>query len=253
MTESDSGFRGPSCEIRRAPMTEADRSIVAGQASPQSVFVNLGCLAGVALGVGLPVACGLGQLLGPRWTVASYGAGALASLLLFVCLVPSLWKIVQAERASIKTDLQRGEVEILDVWAGRVTELHGDHSSIDPALCFDLGDKRLLLLIGQWIWDAARYQSSEGQVAPRIEGDWDEFFNRMPAPWSFPTAQFRLKRLPESGLVLSLTPTGPYIKPEDSGIGIVAKEARRYRESQLLGGTIESISQALMTIPKDKP
>jgi len=226
---------------------------VSANASPRMLYVNLGCGAILAVGWSAGLAWLLGKmcsLFGAHWITIGKTTGGVLGGLLFLHFVRIMWKSLQEERGRFKRDIEKGEVEVFDIQTGRVSELHGDHSSIDPAICIDLGDNRVLLLIGQWIWDADRYVNSEGKTPDPINEDHDGHFNRLPAPWSFPSARFVLRRLPESGHVLSISPEGSYIKQENSKIVLVAKHGRDYRESQILQGSMDNLSAAIEAIPR---
>ena len=243
----------PACAITRAPMTPAERAKFSGQASRQSLFVNVGCavIFGVAAIVVLWWCLGwLGALIGPKWARLGHIVGACAGIFALLVAVSGVGKIAQRDRVRLKADLDKGEVEILDVRTSRVCTLEAEHSSIDPAVCFDLGGNLLLLLVGQWMWDSKTYVGPKGEKPPPSGGDeGDDYVNAFPPPWSFPSAEFTLRRLPESGEVLSIVPKGDYVKPEKSKVTLAPTEAG-FRESQILRGSLDDLRRVIESISK---
>jgi hypothetical protein len=108
-----------------------------------------------------------------------------------------------------------------------------------PILALDIGHGRVLLLQGQWLVnDASLYG------APPLHGDpYDDYFNGLPPPHSFPSDSFSLTRLPHSGRVLKIRVEGNYRRPERTVEGL--RPEYEFGDSELFDGDLDRIADVL--------
>lgn len=145
-----------------------------------------------------------------------------------------------------------GMVEEMHVTTGRVMVLQSDHSSMDPAVCFDLGEGRLLLLVGQWMCGPKKFGVPRGEALEASDEIQETVPNGLPPPWSFPSESFVLRRLAASGDVLSIRVKGVFVKPEQGSATLVAAEGRGYMESMILTGSLDDVEEALKQVPVEE-
>jgi hypothetical protein len=128
-------------------------------------------------------------------------------------------------------------VEVITVSEPRVIEI-GAISDNEPILAFDIGDRSILYLQGQWLRDEATYGS------PARPGDpLEEFFNGLPAPYSFPSRAFVVTRLPNSGRVLGIRVNGQYVAPEKSVEAL--RPEYELGDSEIFDGSVDDLAEIL--------
>jgi len=115
-------------------------------------------------------------------------------------------------RQSLKADSTA--VEVWEVSAQRVLDIEplGDNA---PALCFFTGDRKALLLVGQWL----------------LEQD------------SFPALSFRLHRWRETQECIRIEVAGPQIEPEHSTVRL--RSSHRFGKVELIEAGPETLQEDL--------
>jgi hypothetical protein len=245
--------RLPQCSISMTPMAEEERET--GKRRAGMDFASWGCLTvvmGGGLGTGLWMACGwIRSKFGPSGQSTGRWIAVLITVVVFAAMAISFRRSEKKDQTRSKTDVESGQVQELRVRTGRVFELMGEHSSIDPALCFDLGGGRLLLLVGQWLINDYQLFGVPAGVDPESDDEITETIpNRLPAPWSFPSQSFVLRRLPESGQVLSIRVEGEFVKPEASDIVLASKGRHVLLDSMVIEGTLDDLPGVLARLPE---
>jgi hypothetical protein len=172
-------------------------------------------------------------------------AGLAIGFVLFAILARGFRQFENETRARLRADIESGIVEEIHVQTSRAMRLDADHSSIDPALCFDIGGGKLLFVVGQWIVNEPRLI---GVPAGAVHGDIDEDVadtipNRLPPPWSFPSERFTLSRLIVSGEVLGIRVEGPFLTPSKGPLLEAAHH--RVRSSMIVDGDLEALDKVL--------
>ena len=173
--------------------------------------------------------------------VAVWFLGATVALAFFGVPAIGYAKYERAQRRLGRADVRGGHAEEIVVEAERAVALAVDHSSVDPAICIDIGEGKVLLLCGQWAWEPTIYGAA---TAAEEDPPW---WNGLAAPHSFPSRQFRLTRLPATGKVLAIAVDGDYLQPE----GPVGIDLARLgpRPSQILDGSLDRIGETLTRLP----
>jgi hypothetical protein len=204
-------------------------------------FASYGCLI-VFLGI-LPAFLlgALGRWLGGLISADAAGYGQwLGCLAAAIILAVALVSFVPYERRRRQRAVRDQEVQLVEeirVVEPRVVEV-GLISDNEPILAFDIGDGKILYLQGQWLRDERTYG------APAVEGDPDEeFINGLPAPYSFPSSEFTVSRLPHSGEVLGIRIAGKYVAPQ--AVVEVLKPEYEFGDSELFDGALEDIAGVL--------
>jgi len=152
-----------------------------------------------------------------------------------------LWgKRALALVALAKRELQKGEAEVIHVQDCRYFQ-QDERNDEGPTLYFDLGDRKLLALRGQWIFDEQIYGASR---KAGDENDSEGPLNGLEAPYAFPSTEFTLHRLPTLGTVLKVEVQGRYLKPERT-FSQRSGASMRVPNSQILDGTLEEIAARL--------
>jgi len=141
-------------------------------------------------------------------------AAAVVAVGLFAgCLVSNIRFFRKVRRRqSLKADSTA--VEVWEVSAQRVLDIEpiGDNA---PAFCFFTGDRKALLLVGQWLLE------------------WD----------SFPAQSFRLYRWRETQECIRIEASGPQIEPERSTIRL--RPSHRFRQVELIEAAPETLQEDL--------
>lgn len=186
----------------------------------------------------------IGSFIGP--TAASVGGwiGVGAVVALFCAAAVPLARHGRRTRAAASSAKNANVVEEIRVECRRAVVIEGDHSSITPGVCIEIGGGRLLLLLGQWLEDDDVLGVPKGQ-RPRPSDDDDRFVNRHAPPWAFPATSFTLRRLPASGNVLSLRIDGPYLEPEGSPVPIEVGDFESLPQAAVLEGDLRDIPRAM--------
>lgn len=139
----------------------------------------VGALGGVAGWIAERISADAGAV--GRWTGWVIG-GVLWVWLLIRCV-----REERRRRRGLLQEAAEGRVQQVSVTDPRVVSLEAVTES-DPALVFDIGEGRLLLLQGNWLYDEKTYG------APPVEDEHEDFLNGLPAPH-----RFRARRSPSSG------------------------------------------------------
>lgn len=223
----------------RPPTPEEQRSIDRG-AKPD--LASSGCLI-LFFGV-LPYflfgrfGAWLGRHVSPREAERGLLIGRLAAVLLFVAMLGTFLSQERRRRKRAHKDLAEATIQEIAVTDARVIEI-GAINDIEPIFVFDIGGGKLLYLQGQWLREESIYG------APRVDGDPDgRFLNGLDAPYSFPSTSFTVVRLPNTGRVLSIRPSGTYLPPIGNPVEALRKEYD-FGQSSVFDGDLESISEVL--------
>jgi len=107
----------------------------------------------------------------------------------------------------------------------------------DPAILFVGDNDRMLVLQGQWLRLAETYGAPE----PDID-QTEETFNFLDPPHAFPTSDFVVTRLPQSGDVLDIRLAGSYVAPEKP-VDLL-DDSHEFGDSLVLDGTLETFESA---------
>lgn len=226
--------------IKIRPLTDQERQqLGSGQ---QDSITSLGCF---AIFFGIVPAFLLGQLgavlakhVEGRPIAFGRGIGWVLGAGLFAWALAKFLPFIRVPRERQREDAARKVVEEIEVTQARVFELEPVVEGRDPVLAFDLGERKILLLQGQWLRDPAVYG------ADRARGDASEnFLNGLEAPCSFPSGAFTLLRLPASGRVIGIRVQGEYLAPSRK---IAALEPDYILgDSELFEGALEDVGGIL--------
>jgi len=173
-----------------------------------------------------PEAATIGQWIG--WALAA---------IVFVAAIVSFVPYERRRRQRAVQDRQAQMIQDIHVVEPRVIEI-GLVSDNEPILAFQIGDNKILFLQGQWLRDSETYGVDASDREP-----CEQFFNGLPAPHSFPSTEFTISRLPNSGEVLGIRVAGPYLAP---GKAVEAmKPEYDFADSELLDGSLDDIAGVL--------
>jgi hypothetical protein len=204
-------------------------------------MASFGCLI-VSFGI-VPIFLlgSLGAWLGGIWNEEAvvYGRwiGWLAGLGVLTWALASFVPYERRRRMRGRKDAADQLVQEIIVSHPRVFEIYLI-SDNEPILVFDIGDGRFLFLQGQWLREPDKYG------APPQDGDADErYVNGLPEPFSFPSVEFKLTRLPHSGRVLRIAVGGGYLAPGKT-VDALQREYE-FGDSEIFDGDIEDIAGVL--------
>ena len=152
------------------------------------------CLAGLLSGSLLD------RILGSEGFRSGAGAfGLLTPILpLWIYLFVKFQKAMKAQRGGPDP-----QVDVLEIDAARYVRNEAETAN-SPEYYFDLGDRKVLLLSGQWLWDPDTF----GLETPEEDDDKSE--SEVP----FPSRAFVVHRMRTGGLVLRIEILGDRIPPE---------------------------------------
>lgn len=229
-------------------MRDEERSFAADvdglRTAPGCVLVLIG--AG-AVGLGL-LAGFLASLVSEGWRTGGMVFGGVVALVAGALFFRRFVRTERAFRKRLDTDLAGGEVEEIVVECDEAIELDLEDSSLAPALVFDIGDDKLLVIAGGSLRNTTLYGSDDQLVDDdALEGFEDVWWNGLRPPHAFPARRFTLVRLPMTGDVISLTPGGDYLAPART----IAFDLGRYnpQPSQIVKGTLDDLDKALPARP----
>ncbi len=222
----------------RTPRPDEQR-LIAGRTKPD--FASYGCITiffAVVPGLLLSKFGGwLGGFISAD--VSTYGqwiGGAIAAII-FVSLLVSFIPHERRRRQRASQDHSAQIVQDIHVTEPRVIEIALINDS-EPILAFEIGDKKILYLQGQWLRDDATYG------ADLLEGDaCEEFINGLPEPHSFPSTEFTVSRFPNSGEVVGILVAGRYLAPEAEVEAL--KSEYEFGDSELFEGSLDDIAGVL--------
>ena len=186
----------------------------------------------------------IGSLIGPTASSVGSWIGVFAAAALFGAVAVPLARHGRRTRAATSTAKQANLVEEIRVKCRRAVVIEGDHSSITPGVCVEIGGGKLLLLLGHWLEDGDVIGVPKGE-RPRPSDDDDRYVNRHPPPWAFPAASFTLRRLPASGNVISLRIDGPYLEPEGAPVHIEVGDFETLPQAAVLEGDLRDVPRAM--------
>lgn len=222
----------------RSP-SAAEQQLIANRVMPD--LASYGCM---SLIFGVVPAFLLGKLGG--WVggfisqdASTYGQwiGGVVSAVLLVSVLLSFQRYERRARRWAALDDQAKIIQEIHVVEPRVIEI-GLINDNEPILAFDVGDNKILFLQGQWLRDSGIYGTD------RPEGDpLDEFINGLPEPNSFPSSEFTISRLPNSGEVLAIRVAGKYVAPH--AVVDVLKFEYEFRDSELFDGSLDDMGGVL--------
>jgi hypothetical protein len=225
--------------ITSRPPAADEQRLIAGRAKPD--YASYGCIA--ILFAILPayllgnLGGWLGGFISPE--AAKYGQwlGWALAAILFVAAIVTFIPYERRRRRRAAQDCEDQVIQDIHVVEPRVLEI-GLISDNEPILAFQIADNKILFLQGQWLRDCGTY----GVDAPGIE-PYEEFINGLPPPHSFPSSEFTLSRLPNSGEVLGIRVAGRYLAP---GAAVEAlKPEYDFADSELLDGSLDDIADVL--------
>ncbi|UUO06487.1 hypothetical protein M4951_24465 [Blastopirellula sp. J2-11] len=225
-------------QIATRPLTEHERSIV--QVHAQTNFAAFGFLTVLLLVVPVVILLQLVGLAANSLSLVQLEALRLLAiaipLIVYLAIIQSYWKRDRRRSQRAQQDLADNVVQEIAVTPSRVGEV--TNKSDHPALAFEIGDEKILLLCGEWLYYANTYQAEaeSGEVDP-------DHFNGLSGASGFPSTQFTVTRLPHSGYVFAIRVSGEYLDPS-------AEIATKYndnlfRHSEILAGSLDNISEVL--------
>ena len=222
----------------RSPTPDEQRQI---DRQCKTDYASLGCIAlifGIFPGFALGFIGGwLGGFISPDVATWARYAGWLVGLVGIIYGVVWYWPHERERQKRADADAADPTVEELTIKSSRVVELFC-LSSHEPCLVFDLGNNQLLYLQGQWI----RWESTYN--APLIvDGGNDDYFNLLEPPYSFPSDEFMVTRLTNSGHVFGINVTGEYLKPDDP-IDALQPDFD-FNDCEIIPGLIDEIPESL--------
>jgi hypothetical protein len=230
----------PQHTTSESPLTDSERKRLRGEAGPH--LGAWGCL----LALFLPAAALMiwaGGAVAALFSEGARNAGTLFAVVLAAVFVFRGVRLLQRElgprREAAREDLASGVAEEIRVEEARWVVLRTDHTSIEPALCAQIGGGKLLFLVGRWLRDGALYGAAEQGASD----DAQTYLNGLPPPRAFPSASFTIRRLRASATVLRIDVAGDYVEPE-VGPQITAK-AGRYPESAITEGKLTRVDRAV--------
>jgi hypothetical protein len=223
----------------RRPTAE-ERAVIEHQVKPDAA--SYGCLT-VMFGIGPVVLLALagGWVAGfvaPAHVATGRWIGAAAGIAVFLAVLVTFIPFERRQRRRAAGDVNDMAVQDIEVRDPRVLEI-GLINDTAPILAFDIGDGKLLFLQGQWLVDDVSLYD-----APPLKGDaYEDYFNGLPPPHSFPSRAFTLTRLPHSGRVLKIRVAGEYCRPEREVEAL--RPEYEFGDSELLDGALDEIAHVL--------
>jgi len=222
----------------RQPTSE-ERQVLVAKDRPD--IASLGCLLvffGIVPGFLLSkLGSWAGSLFSPqaanygRWISWVFGLG------LFITTLAIFIPYERRRRMRTRQDTAEQMVQEIAVSEPRVFEI-GLISDNEPILAFDIGDKKILFLQGQWLREPQTYGAP-----PQTDDPEEQFLNGLPRPYSFPSSAFTVTRLPHSGRVLRIRVQGDYLAPERTVEAL--RREYNFNDSELFSGALEDIAAVL--------
>jgi len=182
----------------------------------------------------------IGGLISDSWMVHGRYLGILAGAAICISSTFGLIRSNQGRRKDGIKDLQRGEIEVLEVKASAVVRI-GLINDNEPILCFQIDSDEILFLQGQYMYDPHIYGQEHEVTAS--ESEYFRSVNCMQGKMAFPNSSFIIRRLPLNGRVLSISLGGDEM---DYGAEIDAlKPEYSFPDSMVIQGSVEFITEAL--------
>jgi hypothetical protein len=207
-------------QISLRPATAEERIEIINQT--RQGIVNYGCMIALFGGMGVGIG-GIGHWVGAFISEEASTLGLWVGLgfgsLILACIIISYIPYERRTQKAAVKDAEEQLVQEIVVSGCRVVEIEMIGNS--EILAFDLGENHILLLQGQWLRNPEPYGAEEVAaelVDEKEELYVDEYWNALPPPYSFPSTEFTVTRLPHSGVVLGIRVTGTYVAPKKSSM-----------------------------------
>jgi hypothetical protein len=160
----------------------------------------------------------------------------MAGLVSGVLLAASIYSILSHHRRIKQLERRLAEpepIEVVEVHASRVFDLE---SPLGPALCFELSNREMLLIHGQWLLEHNLYR------APRPLGDGNqERFNLSDDPFGFPSGHFALHRWRGEVTPFWIQVIGAYMAPE--ALAVQLPTSAKMQKVEVFAGTFDSLQR----------
>jgi hypothetical protein len=222
----------------RTPTLKEQR-LTAGGTRPD--LASYGCLAiffaavpGLLLG---KLGSWLGGFISTDASIYGKWIGWSVAAVVFAFALVSFIPHERRRRLRVSQDLQAQIVQEIHVTNSRAFEV-GLINDNEPIIVFDIGGNNILFLQGQWLRDSETY----GAVVSE-DDSYDEVFNGLPEPYSFPSTDFTVTRLPHSGDVIGIRVAGKYLVPET--VVEALKPEYEFGNSELFEGSLEELAAVL--------
>jgi len=137
-----------------------------------------------------------------------------------------------------KSDCQNGIVEVVEVHDA-ICIAQSEYNDEGPILFFDIGEGRVLLLWGQWLFDPGIYGAEKHVVA----ADAAAHINGQDGQYAFPSKSFTVYRTPGLGRVLKIDVTGERLEPLRT-LPRGAVPVLGQRESELIDRSLDDLQAA---------
>ena len=225
--------------LRREPTTE-ERKRIAQLRRPD--FASYGCMIALSLGpiwlLGL-LGGWIGSFASEEGSSVGCWIGWGIGLIPPIILIASFRRYDKRQRKLAEEDDRASTVEEIRVLNPNVVEINflGNNG---PILAFDIGESKILFLQGQWL----EHHQTYGQQEPGSE-EYEDFFNGLDAPASFPSTEFIVTRFPHSGEVISIEVLGNYLTPTEQIDAM--KPEYEFQPSEVLDGQLNQIADVLAT------
>ncbi|MFI4876592.1 MAG: hypothetical protein ACIALR_14680 [Blastopirellula sp. JB062] len=224
-------------QIATRSLTEQERKIVQVHAQPNAAA--FGCLTVLLLVAPIVILLQLLGLVANHFSSVQFEALRLLAvaipLIVYLLIIQSYWKRDRRRSRRAQQDLADDVVQEIWVTQPRVCEVSSDPD--EPGLAFDLGDRKILLLSGPWLYYANTYQAETADA--EIDAESDDAL----AKGRFPSTDFTVTRLPQTGYVLAIRVNGEYVEPERSLDAL--ERGHRFRDSEILVGDLDEIADIL--------
>lgn len=182
-------------------------------------------------GTGLAV-CGLLKWIGSKlgFQLGSWVTFSLIGVLCCLGVVGSILMLRGLIRSikSRRTEIRANTIEVLRVQRAEAVTI-GEADNEVPMVLFDIGGNKLLCLIGQWMWDETLFDTQE-------------------ACERFPSDEFCVSYLPESGTVLRVEvlgrPLGQLRKMTLEQANLANRKMEDFKDCVVLDGHLDFASES---------
>lgn len=224
--------------ISTRPPTPDEQKTIAARS--RTDVASYGCITLIAAGPAFllgKLGHWLGAFVSPEIAVYGQCIGWAIAAAIYIPMLISFVPYERRQRKLAEIDKRNQLVQDIHVTSPRFVEV-AMVGNTGPNLAIDIGNERILYLQGQWLYDCDIY----GAASPEND-EADELFNGLPTPHSFPSSEFTISRLPNSGEVLRIQVSGDHVRPETSVDAL--KPEHRFQPSELFSGSIEDIAGVL--------
>ena len=148
----------------------------------------------------------------------------------------AVFRILSMRARDAATDLRHGYVHVVAVKSARVVE-QKEFNDEGPIYFFELGDERILLLWGQWLYDPYVVLNYESRIedSESIEAEDEP---------EFPCTEFVLHRCPALGRVLRLEVGGIALRPTRE-LEVHATPIGEMNDCELLVGRFDELPNGI--------